>query len=820
MTYDGHMPPTPPVKPASGSPFRRLSVVWIVPTTALIAVLGVAIQTYMARGPLIEITFDNASGISAGATELHYRDVTVGTVEDVGFTDALASVVVSVRLNKDVAEFVDSDARFWVVRPQVTAQGVSGLDTVLSGVFIEAIWDSVPGGLQTEFTGLVDAPLERLNTGGVLLTLRAAAGVSLTDGAPILYQGIKVGQIGKTMISHDGSTAEAEAIIFAPHHRLIDSATRFWDASGFSFTLGPGGAALDFSSIASLISGGITFGTLVSGGEPVESGATMTVFADENTARSSIFSGEEGKTLNLSAVFEENIAGLTVDAPVELAGLNIGRVSALNGLVDRERFGDNRVRLIATLAIQPGKLGLDGDQTEETALDFLADRVKNGLRARLATTSILTGGLKVELTEVPDAAPAEMGEMGAAGPSIPTTQSDVSDVSATAEGVFQRINDLPVEEIMKQAISLLGNINALMTSEGVRNAPENLSGLLADARGVINSDDVKGLPGQLSATIGQLSGLVESFNQQEVAARLGKALDDAGEAAASVNTAVEGVPDLIARIEAVAANVEKVGLETMGNQVTELLITIDTLLNQEGTQKLPERVTTALDDLSGLLADARGLVNSDGVQGLPGQLGDTIDQLADLITSFNQQELAVRLGKALDDAAEAAAGVNIAVEGVPDLLARLNGVAANIEEVAIDKMADQMTELLTTVDSFLNQQNVRELPDSLNTSLTELSAVLADLRAAGVVDTVKDTLTSASNAADAVAGASRDLPRLIEQARQVLAQAGTTIEGYEANKGLGRDARNALREVERAAQAVSSLARAIERNPNYLLTGK
>ena len=85
---------------------------------------------------------------------------------------------------------------------------------------------------------------------------------------------------------------------------------------------------------------------------------------------------------------------------------------------------------------------------------------------------------------------------------------------------------------------------------------------------------------------------------------------------------------------------------------------------------------------------------------------------------------------------------------------------------------------------------------------------------------MKDTLTSASNAADAVAGASRDLPRLIEQARQVLAQAGTTIEGYEANKGLGRDARNALREVERAAQAVSSLARAIERNPNSLLTGK
>ncbi len=410
MTHTDQTPPTPPVKPARTSPFRRLSVVWIVPAIALIAVLGVAVKTYLDQGPLIEITFDNASGITAGATELHYRDVTVGKVEEVGFTDDLASVVVSVRLNKDVGEYVDRDARFWVVRPQVTAQGVSGLDTVLSGVFIEGIWDSQPGGLETKFTGMSDAPLERLNNKGVLLTLRAAAGVSLTEGAPILYQGIKVGQIGKTAISEDGSTSEAEAIIFSPHDRLIDTATRFWDTSGFSFTLGPGGAALDFSSIASLISGGVTFGTLVSGGEPVETGAIMTVYTDEGAARSSIFSGDEGKT---SAVFEENIAGLSINAPVELAGLNIGRVSALNGLVDAVRFGDNRVRLVATLSIQPGKLGLEGEQTEQTALDFLADRVKSGLRARLATTSILTGGLKVELAEVADAPDAEIQEIWA-----------------------------------------------------------------------------------------------------------------------------------------------------------------------------------------------------------------------------------------------------------------------------------------------------------------------------------------------------------------------------------------------------------------------
>jgi len=697
VTQTDSTPPPPPIKSAKKSPFRRISVIWLVPLISLIAVLTVAVRTYMDQGPLIDIAFENASGVAAGSTELRYRDVTVGVVEGVGFSDGLDSVVGTVRLNKDVAEYVDRDAQFWVVSPEVSAQGVSGLDTVLSGVYLEGIWDGEPGGLASDFTGLAEAPLQRLNDDGVVLTLSAAEGVALNEGSPIVYQGINVGRIGKTRISQDGSTAEAEAVIFAPHDRLIDTSTRFWDTSGFSFSLGAGGAVLDFTSIASLISGGVTFGTMVSGGEPLESGAVVTVYEDESAARENLFSGDEGERLTLSAVFEDNIAGLSVDAPVELAGLRIGRVSGLNGLVDPERFGDNRVRLVATLSVRPGRLGLEGDQTEESALDFLAERVRGGLRARLATTSILTGGLKVELADVPDAPPAELEMMGDSGPRIPTAQSDIADVSATAEGVFQRINDLPVEEVMSQAINLLGNINALITSEGVRDAPENLNGLLADARGVITSEDVRALPGQMN---------------------------------------------------------------------------------------------------------------------------EAIDQLATLIEGFNEAALSERLGKALDDAADAAKGVNTAVEGVPELVARIEGVAANIEEVAIDDMGAQVTELLTTVDSFLNQKSTRELPASLNGTLDELSAVLVQLREAGVVETATNTLNSASNAADTIATASSDLPRLIEQARLVLSQAGTTIEGYQANNGLGRDARNALREVERAAQAVSSLARAIERNPNSLLTGR
>lgn len=685
------------MKPAGPGIFQRFSIVWIVPLVALLAVLAVAWQNYAQRGPLIAIRFENASGVKPGTTELRYRDVTVGMVEDVSFADGLDTVLVSVRLEKDVAPYVDDGSKFWVVRPQVTAQGVSGLDTVLSGVFIEGVWDSRPDGLSPLFDGLEQPPLERNGQRGLRLTLRAAGKASLTQSAPILYRGIVVGRVGQTSISADGNSAQAEALIFAPHDRLVNTATRFWDASGFSFSLGPNGAMLDFSSIASLVSGGITFETMISGGDPATPGTTFTVYADEAGARSSIFTGDEGEAVPLSAIFDDNIAGLTVGAPVELNGLQIGKVSVLNGVIDPDKFGDGRVRLVAGLSLRPGRLGLEGDAGQDAALDYLRGRVREGLRARLATASILTGGLKVELVQVADAPPAELEDLGEHGWMIPTTRSEIADVSATAEGVFERINALPVEELMAQAITLLDNANTLISSDETRAVPGNLNGLLSDARNVAGSEDMQALPARLNALVSEFETLTRQLNEATLAARLGKALDDASEAADSVSTAVAGMPDLVRRLDA---------------------------------------------------------------------------------------------------------------------------VAAKAETVELDRMAAELTSLLDTAQSILDGKDARALPGSLRTALDEVTAVLAQLREGGVVDNANAALGSAREAADSLAAAGRDLPDLISQAQAVLARANTTLKSYDASSGVGRSAQSALREVERAAQAISSLARAIERNPNSLLTGR
>ncbi len=686
-------PPPIPHQPNRKPIWSQVSLVWLIPIAALLIALAVAWQSYQNQGPLITIEFEEGTGIAPRETELRYRDIAVGLVEDVRFSEGLEKVVVSIRLDKEVAPYVDNASKFWVVRPELTARGVSGLDTVLSGVFIEGTWDNTPGGLVREFAGLPDEPLFRERENALEIALRTTANGKFTDNSPILFRGIEVGRIGKARISPEGNYAIAEAVIEEQYAHLITDTTRFWDTSGFNVSLGPTGAEIDFSSLASLVSGGITFSTFVSGGGPTQNGTVFQVFTDETAARESLFNAAEVETLELSVVFDDNVSGLAVGAPVELSGLKIGEVQTLNGIIDQNRFGDARVHLNAVVSIQPARLGLDGEVSPETALTFLTARVSQGLRARLASASLLTGGLKIELVDVEDA-PPEAIALDSDIPLMPTTRSQISDASATVEGMFTRINNLPVEELLTSAIDFLDSASSFVASDGLQTVPAEVQALLGDVRGLVSSPELQNVPTLLNATLMRFENILKEIETQETVAKMVGAVEAAANAAAGVDTAIAGVPALITQFEAVAAKAADLPVDSL---VTELAALAET---------------------------AKTVIGTDDFEALPGQLG---------------------------------------------------------------------------------------------AALAEIDATLKTLREGGLVENANATLASARNAADSVATSVEDLPELMAQMTALLNQASRTVKGFDTGRELSRDAQDAMRDIRDAADAVSSLARKLERDPSALI---
>lgn len=649
--------PDLPVSNGRRSFLERVSLVWLVPLGALLVSLWVGWQSYADRGPLVDILFEEATGIREGETELRFRDVTVGRVEDVGFSSTLEKVRVTVRLDRDIAAYVDGDAEFWIVQPEVTARGVTGLDTVLSGVFIEAAWDGVPGGLVTEHTAIPRAPLRRSGEEGLSFRVTAGSGVQLIGGTPILHKGVEVGRIGPAELTPDGTVARAEAIIYAPYDRLVSSNTRFWDTSGFSFSLGANGAELDFSSLATLIAGGVAFDTVVSGGAAISDGADFTIFADEGAARSSLFQNDGAPVLNLTAIFEDNFSGLTVGAPVLLDGVNVGEVTNLNGIVDEARFGNANVRLSTSMLIRTSKLGL-AEPSTDAALDFLEARVTSGLRARLVSASILTGGLKVELVDVSNPTRAALVRDGDPFAIIPVAPAEISDVSATAEGVMERINNLPIEELLEAATTFLTSANALAIDEDIKAIPRDVRDLVSDMRAISGSEQVQALPAQASKLLSELEALtvdlravVDSIEAANAVDRLLAAVDAATEAATGVGTSVEGVPALVERLSAVAANAEALDLQAL---VTELSATVQS---------------------------ARSLLADEGTKALPSRLGDALSELEVALAELREGGAVQNLNSALASASSASAAVEDAAADLPNVIRRLEQLAADTSAV-------------------------------------------------------------------------------------------------------------------------------------------
>ncbi len=692
------MPEAPQMEivPPSRAPFRNLSLVWLVPVLALVVSLGVAWKNYADRGTLITITFPTAAGVISGETTVRYRDVVIGVVEDVRFSGDLQSVLISSRIDKDVAKTLPVDAEFWVVSPQVSANGISGLSTVLSGVYIEGAWTATEGSDVRGFVGLPAEPMVRPGREGTRVTLTSKGG-NLPAGGPIFFRGVEVGALDVPRVSAGGDAALIDAFVEAPYDQYITTATRFWDTSGFSVKLGPSGLDLNVSSLGALLRGGVAFDTTFTGGQPTTDATVFNLWDDEASARQSIFTQIGDVAVPMAVIFAGSVNGLEAGAPVEFKGLRVGQVTAISAFIERTPGGNRTIRLRTSLEIDPRSLGLSGPTGKPEVLAFLRGAVRNGLRARLATTSIFSAALKIELAELPETPVADIVADADGVPILPSIQSELPDFTATAEGVLERINALPIEEVMQQAISLMASIEAIAVSEGTQAAPGALVKLLDDARGLINQDATQALPGELQATIAELRAVVAD-------------------------------------------------LRTKG----------------------------AVDSLVSALAN--------------------VDKLS--------------------------ADLAVAVKDAPALVQDFRDLAAKANALNAEDLVNSTTKLLQSADAVIGTDAAKALPASLSAALGEVQLALKELREGGAVANTNAALASARGAADAVAAAADDLPSLMRQLDGLVANANSMVAAYGAKSTFNAETLDLLRQINKAAAAVTQLARTIERNPNSLLIGR
>ena len=475
--------PAPGRPPEAVQRRSRLSLIWLIPLVAALIAAYLGYQTLSTRGPLVTLTFRSAQGLTAGQTKVRHKAVDLGTVQAITLSPDMSHVVVQVQMTREATPYLTENTRFWVVRPRLTAGNISGLDTVLSGSYLEMDPGNRDAKEKRDFAGLEQPPGIRSDEPGRTYTLKASRIGALGPGAPVLFRDTAVGEVLNYDLGDGSGPATIQVFVREPYDRFVKDDTHFWNASGVTVSLGAEGVHVELTSIQAVLSGGVAFDTppADSGSKVSGAGREFTLYDDFGDAKAARYVTQYA----FVSYFNSDVRGLARNAPVELYGIQVGVVRDIALQVDAAT-GTSRVRV--AYEVQPERFGAPDPQLGDVAA--VATRmVGQGLRAELKTSSYLTGQLVVSMQYVPGAGPVAVPREGAAIV-IPSQGGGLDNILTAVSDFSAKLQRLPLDQI----------------GDSLNSALRSASGALASVEGLVKKTDagltptLRSLP-QLTATL-------------------------------------------------------------------------------------------------------------------------------------------------------------------------------------------------------------------------------------------------------------------------------------------------------------------------------
>ncbi len=242
--------------------------------------------------------------------------------------------------------------------------------------------------------------------------------------------------------------------------------------------------------------------------------------------------------------FPGSVKGLGLGAPVQLKGVTLGKVTAINLVYDLENESFlNRVAFEVTegsIKIAGSSMKVKNLNDESTMTETVDNLVNGGLRAKLKIQSVLTGQLLVDFDFYPDT-PIHLVGIEDDLHELPTLPSDMEAIEQTLEdldigGLVESLKYIAkgIDKLINSTAMQTLAANANQTLSVYRQLAENLNieavAMLADARQLIQTTDNQ-IPPMARGIVDTAAGLKTAIDHMEQ--RLQPAMTSIDAAAAS-----------------------------------------------------------------------------------------------------------------------------------------------------------------------------------------------------------------------------------------------------------------------------------------------
>ncbi|VEL96356.1 paraquat-inducible protein B [Alteromonas sp. 76-1] len=482
---------------------KSISRIWIIPILVVVVGGWMVYQQWKNQGPLITIELQSATGIEVNKTPIKVRDLDVGQVKKITLKPNLDGVLVTARIDANASHLLTDKSEFWVVAPRISFSEVSGLNTLLSGSYI-AMAANDSGKELLNFIALERPPVTPAGTPGLHVILQSDDEFAYKPGDPIIYKGFKVGEFEDAVFNIEERVVYYDAFIEAPYHKLVTENTRFWDVSGVKLKLESSGVKMETGSLETLLANGITFGVPegVQIGERVVENASFTIYGDIATASNARYKLAAEYVL----LVDESVRGLTVGAPVEYRGIEIGNVTAINSFPAVEgNILERDYPIPVIINVYPGKVRQpDTEEGLNAIKQTMRNWLRKDLRATLRMGNVLTGGLFVDLQHV--SKPDDSDEIAVLNgyEVIPTVSNEFTQITQKADAILDKINQLPLDDMVS---------NVLLAVEDMKLAAQSVETASDDFDLLIENVDTELLNTNLNQVLISLDSLLKNYSE-------------------------------------------------------------------------------------------------------------------------------------------------------------------------------------------------------------------------------------------------------------------------------------------------------------------
>jgi paraquat-inducible protein B len=485
--------------------FNLITSIWIVPIVALFIALWLAWQHYSQLGPKIEIIFPKNEGLQAGQSQIKYKDVPMGKITKIELTEDGKGVIVHAQMEKMAAPYLNDTAKFWIVKPEVGVTGVSGLETLISGTYIN-MYAQKREETKALFYGLTHA--YRKISEGEYFVLSAPEAYSVIKGTPLYFKNLEVGQVEYVTVGLDGKSINFIVFIDKAYVPYVHTDSKFWVMSTVDVDISSGHFDVNVAPLSNLIHSGIAFSS--SGADSNRSVPdAFSFYLYKNVAQANEKKiGEGGKALRTYLVHTTDpIAKLNINAPVRYDGFDVGRVKEI-----ALRYDSHTHKMKGNILVDIDTSSFE--DANSSGEENFKKAVTEGLRARVTSTDPITGVLYVDLVFVEENASIELDENGtyAVLPSVPMESSSIL---TGVEKMIDKINRLPLNDLIVKLSQTVED-----TDNVIKDVREPLIALLNDLKkstaqlnAMTGKKSFKTLPDEVGRTLKSLQGTLRKTRQ-------------------------------------------------------------------------------------------------------------------------------------------------------------------------------------------------------------------------------------------------------------------------------------------------------------------